>query len=268
MTDPDVPAIILAEDDDLAWRRQISFQQRQLYRELATRARESTNDAADDDAPFDPAQLEESVWPQLQLDGLRGRDFALCGLNHPLYLRIPVSLGDYAFAFHQQSLVRVEGGVGHGVADGMRSGTLRIHGHAGHGAGVGMCGGTLAIYGNAGPAVGAGIRGGEIFIRGDAGPRTGVGAVRGTIMIGGDAGEELGDATSGASIFLRGAAASLSPGMVEAPLRQREVVRLGLLLLNAGIRGEAKDFRRILPQQRLDAENQSDVGQVLTPSWR
>ena len=85
-------------------------------------------------------------------------------------------------------------------------------------------------------------------------------------VIGGDAGPNLGDAASNVTIFIRGRAESLATGVTEAPLRQREQVRLGLLLINASIRGEAKDFRRIVPQAMLEAE-QTKQGE-LNPNWR
>jgi hypothetical protein len=86
------------------------------------------------------------------------------------------------------------------------------------------------------------------------------------IVIGGDAGENLGDAISNVIIFIRGDAKSLADGVTEAPLRKREQLRLGLLLINASIRGDAKDFRRIVPEAMLQAE-QSQRGE-LKPNWR
>ena len=86
------------------------------------------------------------------------------------------------------------------------------------------------------------------------------------IVIGGDAGENLGDAISNVTIFIRGEAQSLADGVTEAPLRKREQLRLGLLLINASIRGDAKDFRRIVPEAMLRAE-QSQRGE-LKPNWR
>ena len=85
-------------------------------------------------------------------------------------------------------------------------------------------------------------------------------------LIGGDAGANLGDAASNVTIFIRGQAASLAEGVFEAPLRQKEQVRLGLLLINASIRGDATDFRRVVPEAMLEAE-QSKSGE-LNPNWR
>ncbi len=127
-------------------------------------------------------------------------------------------------------------------------------------------GGTLAIYGVAGNRCGAGMRGGGIFVRGDVGDEAGVGALGGMIVIGGDAGERLGDAMNNVTVFIRGSDKSLAEGVTEAPLRKREQLRLGLLLINASIRGDATEFRRVIPQAMLRAE-QSQRGE-LVPNWR
>ena len=68
------------------------------------------------------------------------------------------------------------------------------------------------------------------------------------------------------NVFLRGKAKGLATGVVEAPLRKREELRLGLLLISAGIRGDAKDFRRIVPEAMREAEN-ARRGEV-NPNWR
>lgn len=196
-----------------------------------------------------------------------GHHAALMGLDHPIRLEVLGALGDYACAFNRQAVVRIRGKVGNAAADGMSSGAVRIHGRAGHGAGVAMSGGSLAVYGHAGDRCGAGLCGGEIFIRGNVGDEAGVGALRGTIVIGGNAGHGLGDAMSGATVFIRGEVASLAPSVVEAPLRERERLRLGLLLINAAIRGEAKDFRRVVPRDVLQREQSQPRGEI-DPSWR
>ncbi len=209
---------------------------------------------------------EESPMPEVQLRGLSGQLGALMRLDHPVRIEAEGDLGDYAFAFNAQADVRLNGSVGHGVGEGMIGGAVRIRGDAGHGAGASMTGGTLAIYGSAGPRCGAAMRGGGIFVRGDVGEETGVGALRGTIVIGGDAGANLGDAVNNVTIFIRGRAESLADGVTEAPLRKREQLRLGLMLINASIRGDAKEFRRIVPVAMLEAE-QAKRGEVV-PNWR
>ena len=213
-----------------------------------------------------PLSESDEELVQINLVGAAGQHAALMRLNHPVRLQVDGPLGDYAFAFNAQADTRLTGNVGMGVCEGMISGAVRIRGDAGDGAGTAMIGGTLAVYGSAGNRCGAGMRGGGIFVRGNAGDETAVGALGGMIVIGGDAGERLGDAMNNVTIFIRGRAKSLAEGVTEAPLRKREELRLGLLLINAAIRGDAKDFRRIVPQAMLEEElsNRSEVG----PNWR
>lgn len=213
-----------------------------------------------------PISDSDEKLTEVQIIGANGQDSALMRLNHPVRIQVDGPLGDYACAFNSQADIRVTGSVQHGVGDGMISGAIRVRGSAGVGAGTAMTGGTLAIYGSAGDRCGAAMRGGGIFVRADVGDEAGVGSLGGMIVIGGDAGENLGDAMSNVTVFIRGRAKSLADGVTEAPLRKREQLRLGLLLINASIRGDAKDFRRIVPEAMLRAE-QSQRGE-LNPNWR
>ena len=213
-----------------------------------------------------PVSDNDEELTQVKIAGADGQHSALMRLEHSLRIVVDGPLGDYAFAFNGGSDARITGSVGHGVGDGMSSGAIRIRGDAGHGAGAAMTGGTLAIYGSSGHRCGAGMRGGGIFVRGNVGDETAIGALGGMIVIGGDAGQRLGDAMNNVTVFIRGKAKSLAEGVTEAPLRKREQLRLGLLLINASIRGDATDFRRIVPIAMLAAE-QAQRGEV-SPNWR
>ncbi|TWT50613.1 GXGXG motif protein [Rubripirellula amarantea] len=213
-----------------------------------------------------PASADDQDLVNVAITGANGQHNALMRLDHPVRLQVEGSLGDYAFAFSSQADVRTTGGVGHGVAEGMIGGTIRVRGDAGDGAGAAMSGGTLAVYGNAGHRCGGAMRGGGIFVRGDVGDECGIGALGGMLVIGGNAGHNLGDAMNNVTVFVRGKYKSLAPGVTEAPLRKRETLRLGLLLINASIRGDSKDFRRIVPEAMLAAE-MAGRGEV-NPHWR
>lgn len=206
--------------------------------------------------------------PTIQITGATGRDSFLVNLGIAANIQVDGVLGDYAFAFNRVTNIRMEGNVGDGAGEGMISGAVRVRGNAGVGAGTAISGGTLAIYGIAGDYCGAAMRGGELFVRGNVGAAAGAGSLWGTIVIGGDAGEGLGDAMRGSTIFLRGNAVSLGRGVREAPLREREKLRLGLLLINAGIRGDVKDFRRIVSEATLRSDEAKRPKGELNPSWR
>ena len=213
-----------------------------------------------------PIPENEENPPRAEITDADGHHAALMRINHPVKLRVRGSLGDYALAMNEGTLVKVFGNVGHGVAEGMISGSVRVRGHAGNGAGTAMGGGTLGSYGIAGDRGGGAMRGGGLFVRGSVGDDAGLGAIGGTIVIGGDTGENLGDPLSDVNVFLRGKAASLADGVAEAPLRKKQEVQLGLLLISAGIRGDATDFRRIVPVAKLEAER-AGRGEVV-PNWR
>lgn len=203
---------------------------------------------------------------RIEIVGGQGQHNALMRLDHHVKLRVRGSLGDYAFAYNARTIAKIYGNVGQGVGDGLISGAVRVRGHAGHAVGTSMTGGTIAVYGNAGDRVGSAMRGGGIFIRGNVGNDAGLNAILGSIVIGGDAGENLGDPASDVGVFIRGKAASLAAGVTEAPLRKKQEVQLGILLISAGIRGDAADFRRIVPVAKLEAEKAAR-GEVV-PNWR
>jgi len=213
-----------------------------------------------------PPEEDDTPAPLIELTGLAGQHAACMRWSHPLRIRGEGRLGDYAFAWNAGSDFHLVGSAGDGVGEGMIAGVIRVRSNVGCGAGTAMTGGTLAIYGSAGPRCGAAMRGGSVFVRGDVGEDTGAGALGGTIVVGGNAGPRLGDAQNNVTVFLRGSAESLAPGVTEAPLRKREQLRLGLLLMGASIRGSVEDFRRIVPIAKLIAEEAGE-GEV-RPNWR
>ncbi len=208
----------------------------------------------------------EEIFPLVRLSGLKRQDAACMRWANWIRVHAVGDLGDFAFASFAGMDVHLEGNVGDGVCEGMHRGVVRITGNAGCGLGAAMIGGTLAVYGSAGARVGAAMRGGSIFVRGDVGDDTGAGALAGTIVVGGDAGVNLGDGLNNVTVFLRGKAASLAPGVIDVPIRKREEVRLGLLLMSASIRGKPGEFRRIIPEARWKAE-EAGAGEV-RPNWR
>ena len=212
--------------------------------------------ATDDDDP----------WPSVTLVGLQNRLGVLPNFDHRVRVHVEGPLGNYAAAFMRRGEIRVQGDVGFGLAHLMTGGVIRVRGHAGNGVASCIQGGTVAVYGSAGHRVASMMRGGGIMVRGNVGDECGLGAVGGSIVIGGKAGHRLGLAAQDTTIFIRGSVASKAEGMVEAPLRKQSLLQLGMLLMNASIRGEAKDFRRIVPESVLRREEEGR-GEV-NPSWR
>jgi glutamate synthase domain-containing protein 3 len=110
-------------------------------------------------------------------------------------------------------------------------------------------GGLITVYGSAKDRVGVSLRGADVLIRGNAGADVAQGMTSGTIIIGGTAGEKMGQGMTGGTIFLRGDAADISPDIEEFRLREPDRLKLGLLLLKAGIKSTAgKEFRVFRPR--------------------
>jgi glutamate synthase domain-containing protein 3 len=208
-----------------------------------------------------------TVGSLIEIEDARGQDSVLMGITAPVRMHVKGPLGHYPFSYNLAADARIDGDVGNGAGEGLRGGSVRVRGASGMGCGVAMRGGTLAVYGTAGDRLAAAMVGGEIFARGNVGNDVGVGAHGGTIVIGGDAGERLGEPLGNLIIFLRGKALSYAPGMVETTLRKRDELRLGLLLINASIRGDAKEFRRVIPEHVFEAERSRQHGEV-NPNWR
>lgn len=205
--------------------------------------------------------------PLVRVEGATGQDSALMAIQSPVRLHVIGPLGDYALSYCSRCDVRIDGNGGNGIGECLGGGSIRFRGNVGHGAGIAMRAGTLAIYGSAGDRFGAAMRGGELFARGDVGTDAGVGMYDGVIVIGGDAGRGLGEPRGDGVVFLRGRAQSLADGMVEVPLRKRDELRLGVLLINASTRGLAKEFRRVIPEARWRWEQAQMTGET-RPNWR
>lgn len=210
---------------------------------------------------------DSSTPPLIQIDGARGQVAALMAIRCPVRIHVTGPLGDYSLSFCGRCDVLVDGDGGHGFAECLDGASVRVRGDVGHGAGVGMMGGTLAVYGSAGQRFGAAMLAGELFARGDVGDDAGVAMRGGTLVVGGDAGHRIGEPLGSGTIFLRGQAASLAEGMVEMPLRKSDELRLGVLLINASIRGAAKEFRRVIPERLWRWEQARITGEV-RPNWR
>ncbi|MEM6691162.1 MAG: tributyrin esterase [Planctomycetota bacterium] len=202
----------------------------------------------------------------VQVTGFPSLDHLLMRTTADVRLLINQSIGDFAFAYSRTTEFRVHGDAGNALAEALAGGAVRIRGNAGDAVGVSMQSGTVAVYGNAKDRCGALMAGGELFVRGNVGDACGLGMVGGTMVIGGNAGKDLGAGMVSGTIFVRGDVESLGSDVVESPVRSRDQLRLGLLLVNASIRGDASDFRRITHCSILEKEK-ATRGEI-NPKWR
>ncbi len=130
-----------------------------------------------------------------------------------------------------------------GFAHAMESGLAIVHGSVGDSVGAYSRDGLIGVYGNAGRRTGVGLNGGQVFIRGSVGSQAAHSMKNGTIIIGGSAGKHLGWNMTGGVIYIRGEVESLAPNMEENRIKEPDRFKISLILLKAGIKGPATEFR-------------------------
>jgi methylamine---glutamate N-methyltransferase subunit B len=193
-------------------------------------------------------QSEESL-VQVNVREARGQHYVGVGLAHLHRVNIDGSVGDYALCGSDQCECNIDGNANDFLGHSLRSGVVIATGNAGHAVGAMGTGGLIAIYGSAGDRAGVSMRGSDVLIRGNAGSNVALGMRAGTIVIGGSAGEQMGHGMRGGTIYLRGDAPAISRDIEEQRLREPDRLKLGLLLLKAGIKATAgKDFRVFRPK--------------------
>jgi methylamine---glutamate N-methyltransferase subunit B len=186
----------------------------------------------------------QDALPGLLLTGATGQEFLGAGLRDIPSLTVMGAAGSYAFCGIDNCQCTLDGDAGDYFGHSMASGQLVCKGAVGHGAGAMARGGLLAVYGSSGDRAAASLRGADIIVRGNAGDFAGKGMLQGTLIIGGSAGDGLGKGMRGGVIFLRGDASGISSDIEEHRLREPDRLKIGLLLLKAGIKSSGgKEFR-------------------------
>jgi methylamine---glutamate N-methyltransferase subunit B len=184
-----------------------------------------------------------------RITGADGQDYVGTGLADFRHVTVEGTVGKFAFCGIDNCECTLQGDAGEFCGHSIASGMLVVKGSVGDGAGAMGMGGLIAVYGSAGNRAGVSLRGADLLVRGNVGAQSGLGMRHGALIIGGSAGEQLGHGMRGGAIYLRGEAASLSPEIEEHRLREPDRLKLGLLLLQAGIKsGAGKEFRVYRPR--------------------
>ncbi|MEO6056094.1 MAG: glutamate synthase, partial [Gemmatimonadales bacterium] len=102
------------------------------------------------------------------------------------------------------------------------------------------------------------LKGGTVLIGGSTGYMTGFMMQKGTIVVCGDAAEGLGDSMYAGDIFVGGRIAGLGNDAVEQPMTPADVERLGGLLEEHDLPGDAVRFKRITSGGRLHNFNKHE----------
>lgn len=179
----------------------------------------------------------------VRIVGGASRDSFALGLSNAARLEIRGDVGDYCLYGVRSAEVEVYGHAGVGFAQAMESGSAILHGSAGDSLGAFSRGGLIAVYGNGARRAGCGLRGGQVFVRGSVGTQAAYGMQGGSLLIGGSAGKDLGAAMVGGVVYVRGDVESLAEHLEETRMKEPDRLRIGLILLKAGVKATGKDFR-------------------------
>ena len=179
----------------------------------------------------------------IELTDALGQDFIGSGLRDVSIVRVIGNLGDFAFCSFGDGQAEVAGDAGAYLGHSFHSGILVLQGNAKDNVGAIACGGTIAVLGNAGARLGIGMQGADLVVRGSVGNQAGLGMREGMIVVGGNAGKDLGLRMAGGTIYLRGDAESISDDIEEHRMREPDRLKIGLLMLKAGIKASGKEFR-------------------------
>jgi methylamine---glutamate N-methyltransferase subunit B len=194
-------------------------------------------------------QSEHVCFQQLMVIGAKGQDHIGAGVRDVPSIAVDGPIGDFGFCSFGDGECLVDGSVGEFFGHSIHSGILIAKGHAKHGVAALGVGGLVAIYGNAGDRVAVALQGADVVVRGSVGNCAGLGMQDGCLIVGGNAGSQLGHQMKGGAIYLRGEAASISSDVEECRLREPDRLKIGLLLLKAGIKAAGKEFRVYRPIQ-------------------
>lgn len=184
---------------------------------------------------------------EILVTGCSNQDFVAAGIRTPGALLLDGSLGDFCLMSYGLGEAIVEGNAGDFLGHSVHSGSIVVKQNVGHCLGAMGAGGLIAVQGNAGDRVGIALQGADILIRGNAGSLLGMGMMDGNIVVGGTVGPEMGKGMTGGSIFVRGEPTSLSPHIEEFRMREPDKLKIGLLMLKAGIKSTGKEFRLFRP---------------------
>jgi glutamate synthase domain-containing protein 3 len=188
---------------------------------------------------------------QVQVMNPDGAHNIAVGVNAPVAIEVMGHAGYYCAGMNQLAEVTVLGNVGPGVAEGMTSGLVHVKGYASVAAGAAGHGGLLVIEGDASLRCGISIKGIDIVVGGSVGDFTGFMAQTGRIVVCGDAGDALGDSLYEAVIYVRGNIRSLGADAGLEPMSDADYRAVAELLTRAGLKHDAKQFKRVASKREL-----------------
>ena len=200
------------------------------------------------------AQLRtnEEASEAARIVGASGQSGLATAIAQEIKVTVAGSVGSLFGMLNAGGELEVAGDAGAACGHSMTAGGILVRGHAGAALGCFARGGFIGVHGTAKDDCGLGLNGADIVVRQTVGARAAHGMRAGNLVLGSDAGAELGKECVGGTIYLRGDASSIGPALREVRMREPDAVRLGLLLVRAGIKGTAKDFRVYRPRTKAE----------------
>jgi methylamine---glutamate N-methyltransferase subunit B len=195
-----------------------------------------------------PADTNERAWHVINPKGAHA---LACGLTIPLEVIIEGHAGYYCAGMNKEATVIVNGHAGQGVAENIMSGEVRVKGNASQAAGASGHGGLLVIEGDASARCGISMKGVDIVVGGSVGHMSAFMAQAGSLVVCGDAGASLGDSLYEARLYVQGSVESLGADCVEKKMTPHHIAKVDRLLARAGIKIDARRFRRYGSARRL-----------------
>lgn len=193
------------------------------------------------------AQAEE-----VQLLGVNGHNGLASGIESSVKITLVGNVGAYFAMLNAGAEFEITGDAGAACGHSMTAGGILLRGHAGHSLGAFAQGGFIGVHGTAREACGLGLRGADLVVRQTVGARAAFAMRSGNLVLGHDAGPDLGKNCVGGTIYLRGEAASVANSLQEVRMRESDAMRLGLLLVRAGIKAATKEFRIYRPRVKSE----------------
>jgi glutamate synthase domain-containing protein 3 len=154
--------------------------------------------------------------------------------------------GDYLAVLNAGATIEVEAGVGKYLADNMNSGEVIVQGNTDYGAGMYCYGGTLVVHGNAGDFTGTMNKGAIIIIAGDVGDEAGTYMLAGDLVVVGDAGKNFANYLIRGNVYIAGAWESLGHNTHEAAMTEEDLEKIRKYLETYKIQADPAKFKKLV----------------------
>jgi len=195
-----------------------------------------------------PPDTNERAWRVLNPKGAHA---IAAGLTLPIEVVVEGHAGYYCAGMNKEATVIVNGHAGVGVGENIMSGEVRVKGNASQSAAASGQGGLVVIEGDASARCGISMKGVDIVVGGSVGHMSAFMAQSGSLVVCGDAGASLGDSIYEAKLYIQGKVESLGADCIEKKMTPEHVAKLERLLARAGIKADAKRFKRYGSARKL-----------------